>query len=634
MEEYNGNGTDLYSHHGVLLKIHGSHGKDDDGHSLGTLSIVEFPTGKAIEWKTSEVSVDSETHDQDWSVVHTVGNRTRTVSSSSADSQAQSRCLRIPLSDVKSFRVTRNKQQLTVMQRDGSVHSSFFFQNGNADCFVDALKGNLKTVRSKKDKNLYLILDQPESQVLDRSFAELDLFTENTTYAVWKFVKNLHNHPYETTMEAFSKLTDVLLYKPNEPEEQEVAELLNRSLSLEGTPSPPPGAAEGYEVIGRVLPPRQSVCRGPPLSAEEWSALITADPCHRDVDKIKATIFRGGVLPNIRLDVWKYLLGYYPWTSTEEERQQIKRNKTDEYYQMKLQWRTITPSQELRFSDFRERKSLIEKDVNRTDRTIQFFAGDNNCNLQVLSDVLMTYVMYNFDLGYVQGMSDLLSPILVIMNNEVEAFWCFVGFMDKVFSNFELDQAGMKLQLQQLHTLLAAAEPQLATYLDQNDSANMFFCFRWLLVLFKREFPLHDVMRLWEVLWTDLPCPNFHLLICVAILDTEKNNLIGNRYGFTEILKHVNDLSLHIDLELILCKAESIYLQLSEATELPDAVRRIIGLAPIETNGCSTDGGSDDEANHVADGPVREGPHSIDSVTLVAGLGEAAYEKGLDLHYT
>jgi len=76
--------------------------------------------------------------------------------------------------------------------------------------------------------------------------------------------------------------------------------------------------------------------------------------------------------------------------------------------------------------------SPTEKDVNRTDRTLPFFAGENNVNLQLLSDILMTYVMYNFDLGYVQGMSDLLSPILFVMNDEVDAFWCFVGFMDKV----------------------------------------------------------------------------------------------------------------------------------------------------------------------------------------------------------
>jgi len=95
----------------------------------------------------------------------------------------------------------------------------------------------------------------------------------------------------------------------------------------------------------------------------------------------------------------------------------------------------------------------------------------------------------------------------------------------------------MKEQLQQLYCLMSVTVPDLATYLEKHDSSNMFFCFRWLLVLFKREFSHHDIMRLWEVLWTDLPCPNFHLLLCVAILDTQQLVLMENNYGFTEILK-------------------------------------------------------------------------------------------------
>lgn len=117
---------------------------------------------------------------------------------------------------------------------------------------------------------------------------------------------------------------------------------------------------------------------------------------------------------------------------------------------MKLQWKSFSKTQENNFSDFAQRKSLIEKDVNRlvlffvplqncngfcgfrTDRNMEFFAGDNNLNLQTLNDILMTYVMYNFDLGYVQGMSDLLSPILMLLENECDSFWCFVGFMNKL----------------------------------------------------------------------------------------------------------------------------------------------------------------------------------------------------------
>lgn len=42
---------------------------------------------------------------------------------------------------------------------------------------------------------------------------------------------------------------------------------------------------------------------------------------------------------------------------------------------------------------------FVEKDVTRTDRTHKFFEGECNPNLQVLNDCLMTYCMYNFDLG-------------------------------------------------------------------------------------------------------------------------------------------------------------------------------------------------------------------------------------------
>ena len=38
-----------------------------------------------------------------------------------------------------------------------------------------------------------------------------------------------------------------------------------------------------------------------------------------------------------------------------------------------------------------------------------------------------------------QGMSDLLSPILFIMDDEADSFWCFVGFMEMVVSTISLD---------------------------------------------------------------------------------------------------------------------------------------------------------------------------------------------------
>ena len=50
-------------------------------------------------------------------------------------------------------------------------------------------------------------------------------------------------------------------------------------------------------------------------------------------------------------------------------------------------------------------------------------------------------------LFFSQGMSDLLSPILFVMEDESEAFWCFVALMERLGPNFNRDQNGMHSQL-------------------------------------------------------------------------------------------------------------------------------------------------------------------------------------------
>ena len=45
-------------------------------------------------------------------------------------------------------------------------------------------------------------------------------------------------------------------------------------------------------------------------------------------------------------------------------------------------------------------------------------------------NILLNYATYNSEVGYNQGMSDLLAPVLAIVQDEVDAFWCFVGLME------------------------------------------------------------------------------------------------------------------------------------------------------------------------------------------------------------
>jgi hypothetical protein len=50
--------------------------------------------------------------------------------------------------------------------------------------------------------------------------------------------------------------------------------------------------------------------------------------------------------------------------------------------------------------------------------------------------------------GFVlQGMSDFLAPILYVMGDESESFWCFASLMERLGANFNRDQNGMHAQL-------------------------------------------------------------------------------------------------------------------------------------------------------------------------------------------
>ncbi|KAL4654142.1 hypothetical protein ACB092_01G356900 [Castanea dentata] len=298
--------------------------------------------------------------------------------------------------------------------------------------------------------------------------------------------------------------------------------------------------------------------RQPPLGSEEWVTFLDSEGRIVDSKALRKRVFYGGVEHGLRKEVWALLLGYHSYDSTYAEREYLRSIKKSEYETIKIQWQSISPEQAKRFTKFRERKGLIEKDVVRTDRSFSFYDGDDNTNVNLLRDILLTYSFYNFDLGYCQGMSDLLSPILFVMEDESESFWCFVALMERLGPNFNRDQNGMHSQLFALCKLVELLDSPLHNYFKQNDCLNYFFCFRWILIQFKREFEYEKTMRLWEVLWTHYLSEHLHLYVCVAILKRYRNKIIGEQMDFDPLLKFINELSGHIDLDSILRDAEAL----------------------------------------------------------------------------
>jgi hypothetical protein len=155
-----------------------------------------------------------------------------------------------------------------------------------------------------------------------------------------------------------------------------------------------------------------------------------------------------------------------------------------------------------------------------------------------MKDMLLTYNEYNTDLGYVQGMSDLLAPIYAVTQDDAVAFWGFKGFMDRMERNFLRDQSGMRKQLLCLDELVAFMDPKLYSHLQKADSTNFFFFFRMLIIWYKREFSWNDVLSLWERLWTDFLSSNFHLFIALAILEKHRSVIMEHLKHFDEVLKY------------------------------------------------------------------------------------------------
>ena len=48
----------------------------------------------------------------------------------------------------------------------------------------------------------------------------------------------------------------------------------------------------------------------------------------------------------------------------------------------------------------------------------------------ITRNILLNYAVYNPSMGYSQGMSDLVAPVLATLHDEVDCFWCFVGLME------------------------------------------------------------------------------------------------------------------------------------------------------------------------------------------------------------
>ncbi|KAJ3129233.1 GTPase activating protein [Irineochytrium annulatum] len=216
------------------------------------------------------------------------------------------------------------------------------------------------------------------------------------------------------------------------------------------------------------------------------------------IEDIQRRIFQGGLDPEIRSEVWRYLFHLFPWTSTHADRVSIKTRKS-------------CPSTDHDAEMYRDACMRVGKDARRTDWGHPFYAS--RVNMDKLRDILITYACSYEEsdrLAFVQGMAHLASPVLIVMEgDESDAFWSCADLMEKMKSNFSTTASGC---------------PQASRRVTASPA--------------DRSAPPRPPGSHW---W-------HHVL-----------SIVRHLYTFDEVLKYVNDLSGTVPLDPTLEAAELLY---------------------------------------------------------------------------
>ncbi|KAG7321701.1 hypothetical protein KOW79_014559 [Hemibagrus wyckioides] len=389
----------------------------------------------------------------------------------------------------------------------------------------------------------------------------------------------------------------------------------------------------------------------PPTSASQRVNLPGVMDAEGRVDesRLRMYIFKnGGVSPEERGLVWRFLFGMYPCSSTTLERTLLLEEMSVRYHVMKMKWQRLLPgavrlrlngtdaelvaavqyfeqrqereretqqyqykSKEVKerisflelqaqvlfervtfdLEELQEAIRIIDKDVPRTDRGLAYYTDEGLGNLLVLRDILITYAAFHPEVSYAQGMNDLCSRFLEVLDSEVDTYWSFCCYMEKFSRDFCADGLHRKIELEA--ALLKELDPHLHAHLVIDNTDRLTFCHRWLLLGFQREFEHSDALRLFEILSCDhlelisqqvdralyqerlaykhslddepVTEPQsinreftFELFLCATILLENRDSLLSCR-NEVQLLQFTNSLQGTLDLNSSLKKAEELF---------------------------------------------------------------------------
>ncbi|KAJ0110589.1 hypothetical protein Patl1_01743 [Pistacia atlantica] len=336
---------------------------------------------------------------------------------------------------------------------------------------------------------------------------------------------------------------------------------------------------------------------GKTLSPRKWQAAFSEDG-HLDIAKVLRRIQKGGIHPSIKGLVWEFLLGCFDPDSTFDERTQLRQCRRQQYGRWKVECQNMVPiigsgkiitaaivsddgqmlqdssaNNDSQDQDWHVNSAISDKkvlqwmlclpqiglDVVRTDRALVFY--ESEINQAKLWDVLAIYSWVDNDIGYVQGMNDIASPMIILLENEADAFWCFEHAMRRLRENFRCTTSsiGVQTQLSTLSQIIKTIDPKLHQHLEDLDGGEYLFAFRMLMVLFRREFSFVDALYLWELKqYGKFVRKNvksgqsdkqsaLSVFLVASVLETKNKKLLKEAKGLDDVVKILGDITGNLD---------------------------------------------------------------------------------------
>ncbi|EDR29043.1 hypothetical protein, conserved [Entamoeba dispar SAW760] len=292
------------------------------------------------------------------------------------------------------------------------------------------------------------------------------------------------------------------------------------------------------------------------LANEDGSFEISAQ------EDIRKSTYFSGLQPDARIFVWKLVLGYYQFDMTTKQREELDQKRRKQYFMIKTQWENFVPEQLTNWITMKQTLEQIDKDVRRTDNKHEKFFNEKN--VVMLRDVLRTYALYNWRIGYGQGMNDICSLIMEITLDESEIFWLFKSVMD-MMEQFYKPRTNHEVQnFEEVGWIIKFVNPSLYDYFIRNN-VNYLFCYRWIVLLFKRDFNSRDCLNVWDRIFA-YPERKLYYFICSAIILKNGDQIVEKQKGFDGMVEFLQDMHKKIPAQVVY-DSDIIYQEFNELAD-------------------------------------------------------------------